>query len=57
MFDGKCVTVIEVQLVAKTQTIATNVNVVDVNVTIISKVTREQMFKDREPRKTKSVVD
>jgi hypothetical protein len=57
MFDGKCVTVIEVQPVAKTQTIATNVNVVDVNVTIISKVTREQMFKDREPRKTKSVVD
>jgi hypothetical protein len=31
--------------------------VVDVNVTTRSKVTKEQVFKDREPRKTKSVVD
>jgi len=34
----------------------TNVNVVDVNVTT-SKETKKQVFKDREPRKTKSVVD
>jgi transcription elongation factor Elf1 len=57
MFDGKCVTIIEVQHVAKTQTITTYVNVVDVNVTIISKTTKEQVFKDREPRKTNSVAD
>jgi hypothetical protein len=38
-------------------TIIANVNVVDVNVTIRSKVIEEQMFRDRELRKTKSVVD
>jgi hypothetical protein len=34
-----------------------NVNVVDVNVTTRSKITKEQVFKDKEPRKTKSVTD
>ncbi len=57
MFHGKFVVVMEVQLVAKTRKITTNVNVVDVNVTTRSKVTKEQVFKDREPRKVKSVVD
>jgi len=33
------------------------VNVVDVNVTTRSKVSKGQMFKDRKPRKAKSVVD
>jgi hypothetical protein len=33
------------------------VNVEDVNVTTRSKVTKELVFKDRELRKTKSVVD
>jgi hypothetical protein len=33
------------------------VNVVDVNVTIKSKATEEHVFKDREPRRVKSVVD
>jgi hypothetical protein len=33
------------------------VNVVDVNVTTRSKVTKEHVFKDRKPRKAKSVVD
>jgi hypothetical protein len=33
------------------------VNAGDVNVTTISKVIKEQVFKDREPRKVKSVVD
>jgi hypothetical protein len=33
------------------------VNVVDVNVTTRSKVVKEQVFKDRELRKTKSVAD
>jgi hypothetical protein len=33
------------------------VNVGDVNVTTISKVIKEQVLKDREPRKVKSVVD
>jgi hypothetical protein len=32
-------------------------NVVDVNVTTISKVTKEQVFKDRESRKAKNAVD
>jgi hypothetical protein len=50
---GKSVTIAKVQLVAKTQIVITNVNVVDVNVTKRSKVTEEQVFKDREPRKNK----
>jgi hypothetical protein len=33
------------------------VNVVDVNVTIRHNVIEEQVFKDREPRKEKIVVD
>jgi hypothetical protein len=32
------------------------VNVVDVNVTTRSKVTKEQMFKDKKPKKIKSVT-
>ncbi len=50
-------TITEVQPITKTQTVIANVNVVDVNVTTRSKVTKEQMFKDREPRKAKNVVD
>jgi hypothetical protein len=57
MFHGKFVTVVEVQLVAEIQTIIINVNVVDVNVTTRSKAIEEQVFKDKEPRKAKSVVD
>jgi len=33
------------------------VNVVDVNVTERNKAIEEQVFKDREPRKAKSVID
>jgi hypothetical protein len=39
MFHGKSMVIIKVQHVAKTQTITIDVNVVDVNVTIRSKVT------------------
>jgi len=38
MFHGKSMVIIKVQLVAKTQTITIDVNVVDVNVTIRNKV-------------------
>jgi len=57
MFHGKFVTIAKVQLVSETQTIIMDVNVVDVNVTTRSKITEEHVFKDREPRKTKSVAD
>ncbi len=50
-------TVAKVQLVAKTQIVIANVNVVNVNVTTRSKVTTEQVFKDRELRKAKIIVD
>ncbi len=49
--------VAEVQHVAETQTVITNVNVVDVNATTRSKVIEEQVFKDTEPRKTNSAVN
>jgi hypothetical protein len=51
------VVVVEVQLVAETQKITIDVNVVDVNVTTRSKVIEEQVFKDRELRKAKNVAD
>jgi len=51
------VTIAKVQPVSETQTIIMDVNVVDVNVTTRSKITEEHVFKDREPRKTKSVAD
>jgi hypothetical protein len=57
MFHGKYVTIIEVQPIVEAQIGTTNVNVVDVNVATRSKTTKEQMFKDRKPRKAKSVVD
>ncbi len=50
-------TVVEVQLVIETQIVIVDVNVVDVIVTTRSKVTKEQVFKHREPKKAKSVVD
>jgi hypothetical protein len=50
-------TVAKVQFIVETQTVIVDVNVVDVNVTTRSKVTEEQVFKDREPRKAKSVVN
>ncbi len=57
MFHGKSMTILEVQLVAETQIIIVDVNVVDVNVTTRSKVSEEHVFKGKEPRKAKSVAD
>ncbi len=57
MFHGKYVAITEVQLVVDTQTITSNVNVVDVNVTTRIKVIEEHVFKDREPKKAKSVFN
>jgi hypothetical protein len=57
MFHGKYMTIAEVQLVVKIKIVSTNVNVVDVKVTTRSKAIEEHVFKDRKPRKTKSVVD
>jgi hypothetical protein len=48
-------TMAKAELVAKTQTIIVDVNVVDVNVTTRSKVTEKHVFKDKEPRKAKNV--
>jgi hypothetical protein len=39
-FDGKSMVVVEVELVAETQIVITDVNVVDVNVTTRNKVTK-----------------
>jgi hypothetical protein len=57
MFHGKSMVVIEVQPIVETQTITIDVNLMDVNVTTRSKVTKEQVFKDRKPRKAKNVAD
>jgi hypothetical protein len=47
----------KVQPIVETQTIIVDVNVLDVNATTRSKITKKHVFKDREPRKAKSVVD
>jgi hypothetical protein len=57
MFQGKIVTIAKVQLIAETQIIITDVNVVDLNATTRSKATKEHVFTDKEPRKAKNVVD
>jgi hypothetical protein len=57
MFHAKYVVVAEVQPIAKSQTITAYVNVVNVNVTTRSKVTKEHVLTDKELRKIKSVVD
>ncbi len=57
MFHGKFMTIAKVQPIAKTQIITTDVNLVDVNVTIKSKVIEEHVFKDRELKKAKSVTN
>jgi hypothetical protein len=56
MFHGKFVTIIEVQLVVETQTMITDVNVVDVNVTTRSKITEKHVFKARKPKKEKMLL-
>jgi hypothetical protein len=56
MFHGKFVVVVKVQPIAKTQIVTTNVNVVDVNVTTRSKVTKQHVFKDKELRKANNVA-
>jgi hypothetical protein len=55
MFHGKSMTIVGVQLVAKTQIVIANVNVVDVNVATRSKVIEEHVFKDRKRRKENNV--
>ncbi len=54
MFHGKSMVVAEVQLVVETKIVTIDVNVVDVN--IATRITEEQVFKDRKPIKAKSVV-
>jgi hypothetical protein len=50
-FHGKSMAISKVQPIVETQTIITNVNVVDVN------VIEEHVFKDIEPRKVKSATN
>jgi hypothetical protein len=50
-------TIAKVQPIVETQTITTNVNVVDVHVTTRSKAIKKHVFKDKEPRKEKNVID
>jgi hypothetical protein len=57
MFHEKSMIITKAQLVFETQTVIADVNVMDVNVTTRSKVTEEHVFMDKEPKKTKSVVD
>jgi hypothetical protein len=57
MFHGKSMTIVEVQLVVEIEIVTTNVNVVDVDVIIRSKVIEEQIFKNSKPKKSKNFVD
>jgi hypothetical protein len=53
MFHGKYEIIIKVQLIAEAKKIMADVNVANVKITTRSKVTKEHVFKDRKPRKTK----
>jgi len=57
MFHGKSMIIGEVQPVVKTQIVIADVNVVDINITTRSKITKKQVFKDRKPRKAKNVAN
>ncbi len=56
LFHGKFVTITKVQPFVETKIITIDVNVVDVNATTRGKATEEQMFKDRNLMKAKSVL-
>jgi hypothetical protein len=49
--------IIEIQHVVEIQIVTANVNVVDINVTTRSRVTEENVLKDKKPRKAKKDVD
>ncbi len=57
MFNGEFVIVKKVQPIAETQIVIADVNVVDVNVTRRNKSIQKQVFKDKKPKKVKSVVN
>ncbi len=57
MFHGKSMIIVEVQPVVKTQIVIADVNVVDINITTRSKITKKQVFKDRKLRKAKNVAN
>jgi hypothetical protein len=57
MFHGKSMAVTKVQLIAETQIVTTDVNVVDVNATTRSEVIKKHVFKDKKPRKAKNVTN
>jgi len=57
MFHEKSMIIGEVQPVVKTQIVIADVNVVDINLTIRSKITKKQVFKDRKLRKAKNVAN
>jgi len=58
MFKNKGVKTIDKQVVVKPKVANPSVHIVDVNMAITrSKVTKEHVFKDKEPIKKKSVVD
>ncbi len=57
MFQGKNASSLKGKVVTKVKTITINVNVVDVNVVTRSRITKDQVFQEKEPRKNKSTVD
>ncbi len=57
MFHGKSMIITQDQPIVETQIIIVDVNVVDVNVRTKSKATKKHVFKDRKPRKTKTVAN
>jgi hypothetical protein len=57
MFQGKNASSSEGKSIVEIKTIIANVNVIDVNVVTISKIIKDQVFEEREPRKNKNIVD
>jgi hypothetical protein len=57
MFQGKNASSSKGKSIVEIKTIIANVNVIDVNVVTISKIIKDQVFEEREPRKNKIFVD
>ncbi len=57
MFHGKSIIVAKVQPIVEIQIVTTYVNAVDVNVTTRSKATKEQVFKDKKPKKVNNATN
>jgi hypothetical protein len=57
IFQGKNASSSKGKMVGKVKTITTNVNVININIVIRSKIIKNLVFWEKEPRKNKSITN